>query len=78
MKDQLAMVAAMKETHVQLKAQFQDFSIEDIESLHDDMSDLMEDTSVRIQSFLLLLSSPLFCDCSLALLTLTLTLTLSL
>jgi charged multivesicular body protein 5 len=44
MKDQLAMIGAMKETHVAMKEQFQEFSIEEIEDLHDDMADLMEDT----------------------------------
>jgi charged multivesicular body protein 5 len=44
LKDSADMVAAMRETHSAIKEQFAEFSVDDVEDLHDDMSELMEDT----------------------------------
>jgi charged multivesicular body protein 5 len=44
LKDSVDMVAAMRETHTALKEQMGEFSVDDVDALHDDMEDMMLDS----------------------------------
>eukprot|EP00474_Spongospora_subterranea_P004321 CRZ04779.1 hypothetical protein [Spongospora subterranea] len=45
MQDSIQMVAAMKVANKQLKKQFKEVDLDEVEDLHDDMSELMEDAA---------------------------------